>query len=579
MAKLKSMNSAKDNNNSDQDARSRDSNSIDIDPFEHIKTLEEIESSFPSKSPRSERRKLSLRAKLKALTKESSTSVGGNDEPSLTSLSLKSSDGEMPPPPPPEVFFDEEDITPRVRRSGGKKKKKSKPKSGGRSSFDTMDGDEIEEDADEVPLTYDEMVQRHKKVERRGSLSSSKRIKKKKEKDKDKKRRHSEGSLRASKDKARAARAARANARTHKEEGSCEEDDHSDAHEDDDEEDARSLDVSYDHLVGSSKQQQQRPEKGYESDGVLGGAKLRARAGIARRRGQKGMPRHSPTSPYEERRQAIMADLDAFDNRESVTTMYLKEQIESLKKQVETLTTDKESVQEKLGQELLQNEELRFKLSEQDVGSGGGSTVQKLRVVHKEEKLTWEKQLKEKDVCIDKLQVSINEILVSKGKETSPLMDGEREHLTRTNAKVSLLEETIEIQKSQIDDLTLKLSEISKTGAAESKLVNQLQEELKQAKCDKVALNRDLEKVKQEYEASMARKDETVTFFQKELTKLKQTESNDGEDTASPLSAAPGRRSMDGPGSGRLSLRKLVSPFGRKGSVVPPPPESALSPR
>jgi hypothetical protein len=539
MAKLKSMNSSKDNNNnSDQDDRSRDSNSID--PFEHIKTLEDIESSFPSQSPRSERRKLSLRARLKALSKESSTSVGGNDnEPSLTSLSLRSSDGEMTPPPPPSEFFDEE-ISPRVRRAGGKKKKKSKHKSGGRS------GDEMEEDADELPLTYDEMVQRHKKIERRGSLSSSKRSKKKKEKDKDKKRRHSDGPLRTYKEKARAARA--------------------DAHEEE-VEDFRSGELLFNTDLGVSY------EKGYESDGVLGGAKLRARGTMARRRrsqGQKGMPRHSPNSPDEERRQAIMDDLDAFDNRESVTTMYLKEQIESLTKQVETLTTDKESVQEKLGQEILQNEELRFKLLEKGVGIS--SPVQKLQVVHKEEKLTWEKQLKEKEICIDKLQVSINQILVS--KEASPLMDGEREHLTQTNAKVSLLEESVEIQKSQIDDLTLKLSEISQTSAAEIKLVNQLQEELKQAKSDKVALNRDLKKVKQEYEASMARKDETVTFFQKELTKLKQTETKDGEDMASPLSAGSRRGLMDRPG-GRRSWRKLVSPFGKKESVVP---GSALSP-
>jgi hypothetical protein len=563
MAKLKSMNSPKvNNNNTEQDEPSKDWNSID--PFEHIRTLEDIEASFPSKSPRSERRKHSLRIGLNALSKESST-CGVENEPSPNSLSLRSSDGESPPPPPPppSEFFEEE-ISPRLRRSGGKKKKKSKHK-----GVDTMDGDEMEEDAGEVPLTYDEMVQQHKKIERRGSISSSKRSKKKK--DKDKKRRHSDGPLRAPKEKARAARAARAL----KDEGSFDDDrsdDNSDVQEEKEEKGQllynKDLGASYDglDLIGSNKQQQQA-EKGYDSDGVLGGAKARARTTRRQLQGRKGMPRHSPTSPDEERQKAIMDDLDGFDNRESVTSMYLKEQIESLKKQVETLTTDKEAVEDKLSQEILQNEELRFKLLEPDDDisspSGGGSTEQKLRVVHKEEKLTWEKQLTAKDVCIDKLQASINQILVS--KEAS------------TNAKVSLLEETIGIQKAQIDDLTLKLSDISETSEAESKLVNQLQEELKQAKLDKVSLNRNLDKVKQEHEVSMKRKDETVTFFQKELTKLKKIESKDGDDTLSPRSLHV-RGSMDRPAARSLSLRKLVSPFGRKELAVLPPRGSGLSP-
>lgn len=579
---------------SDLDDRSGDSDYVD--PFEHIKTLEDIEASFPSKSPRSERRKLSLRARLKSLTTEK-----GDDhrDRSINSSTHKSSDGELPPPPPSPYYDQEqqqqlEGPAPRVRRAGKKKDKHS------RTSNEEM----MTEDEQESPMTYDEMVKKHKKSERRESMGSTKSGGSSRRRKKDKKRRSSVGRSATAKEKAKAARAARAKARKYSQ--PPEEDDSIRTT-------GRSIDFDYgtstemilnhaDAAVAAGETGR-KPEKGYESDGVLGGgAKRRAQRA---RHAAKNRFRRSPTSPEEERRQAIMDDLDTFDDRESVTTMYLKQQIETLKQKVESLTSEKQSMKEQLEEEFQKNQELVFKLSEQrlttphhhhpharitatnsdimSVGtngsaSGGDGTTTKLEAVHKEEKLRWEKQLKEKDICIDKLQASINHILVS--KDASPLiMDhGEREHLTQTNAKVSMLEETIEIQKSQIDDLTVKLSELSTASMVDSKMAVHLQDELKHAKADKVALNRDLEKAKLEYEASMARKDETVTFFQQELTKLKATTKKAEDGVPDPSSAGRRRRTLKAPGAprdqspGRLSF--LVSPFaGRKEVKVGPPPE------
>eukprot|EP00980_Cylindrotheca_fusiformis_P006094 scaffold1311_cov99-Cylindrotheca_fusiformis.AAC.11 len=556
----------------------------DVDPFEHIKTLEDIEASIPSKSPRSERRKKSLRARLKAMSNTNDNTIANDRD-----RSIKSSDGEMPS----YMESEDESMTRRVRR-GGKKKHSS-------SSSSKKDKDGL--------LTYDEMIRKQEKVERRGSMNSTKsgasvRSSKSAHRKKKKSKRRSSLSSAAStnsrsvnaKEKARAAREARAAQRANKATTPSYFEEYAKTPE--------GLEgvASFESEAEDASTATAKSGKGYESDGVLGQTKKRHR----RRRHQHRQPnatatsllRGSPTTPEEERRQTIMDDLDTFDDRESITTMYLKRQMETLKKQVETLTSEKKSIQEELEQETQKNDALTKRLLMMEhsngAGSGGnittssgnasvasggsyaGSDVGKLELLHKEEKQNWQKQLKEKDVCIDKLQRSINQILVSKDVPAG----GERDDLLiHTNDKITVLEETIDLQKSQINDLTLQLAELTTATTSDTKQVHQLKEELKQAKADKVALNRDLEKAKLDYEASMAKKDETVTFFQQELAKLKKSDAV----IRSPRSAGPSRRRR-AQSPGRLNF--LVSPFrnnevaaddrptarGGGGGGAPPPP-------
>jgi len=335
---------------------------------------------------------------------------------------------------------------------------------------------------------------------------------------------------------------------------------------------------------GYKKKSKNENEKGYDSDGVLGGAREKARAArnaererrVARKEQDRadsggyasdGILGSARRLTSNDRKKSILDDLDAFDHRESLTIQSLQKEVAALAQQIETGDIEKSSLQKQLNDEIDRNDELGQQIRQHQVlqvNQDNGIHLERLKSEYADEKKRWENSLNEKDLYLEKLQSSIKQMLVN--KEVNPsLLEGDRELLMESNHRITDLEERVDIQRRTIDELTFKLSEQSQNSYVENKVSKQLKEALDQSNKDRAALKIQLEQERRENQVSLQRKDEAIVFFQQELTKLKKTEGQDGDlNYLSPTRGCNLRRSPNPERDGSIRfLDGLISPFTR----------------
>ena len=346
-----------------------------------------------------------------------------------------------------------------------------------------------------------------------------------------------------------------------------------------------------------------RKEKGYDSDGVLGSAKAKARAAREERRESRRAERRSKkesvpkrnksTGALDQRRQNILNDLNMLDNQGAITNSFLQSQVEALEKQVAKLVLEKDEIQSQLYDEIEKGDELQYSLDECQAKvrsfKEGGEDVEKLKALLAEEKIQCIRELQEKDQCIDDLKQSISEMLADKEK-TNP-SEKDKQALLAERATVTILEEKIAIQKRKIDELSSATNgNVSMSDDAKS-----LSLQVERTKAENTRLKVEIKNLQKEHEAAMQRKDESIVFFHNELTRLKQapptllsphpsqnsTRNGVNPYLSSSKSTGDQHKAL---GSGLRqsfnNLSKLVSPFtaGKEGVSVPSSGKGLLAP-
>ncbi|KAL3940360.1 MAG: hypothetical protein SGBAC_005088 [Bacillariaceae sp.] len=330
-------------------------------------------------------------------------------------------------------------------------------------------------------------------------------------------------------------------------------------------------DMTIDASPGASERNE---EHGYESEGRMGRKKRVPRPRRNRAPVKEVLVRPKSPSPHQAKRQSILKDLEGFEDRESVTNMYLNRQVEALKRKVKSLSKENESIQDQLNSEIDQNGRMALKLREHELGLAALEsvnhtkvTVEVLKKDHQTEKDEMELLLKEKDMFIAKLQRKIESVRVA--NDTMQLQrESSRKSLESVCDNVEDLRNAVENQRTEIHDLATNLFVANEQREEDKRYINDLQGELQQTKDDKNKLVAEMRETMKQHKINMKRKDETVSFLQEALSQLKLKESKqrdkERERAASPFGLRAHSPRSKSPGSqlftrspGRMSFRNL----------------------
>jgi hypothetical protein len=191
------------------------------------------------------------------------------------------------------------------------------------------------------------------------------------------------------------------------------------------------------------------------------------------------------------------------------------EEYEALQKEVEILSFHNESLELQLQDETRKTDEL----SEQ-VNSGVFNVA--LKFQFEQERKDWAHQMDEKELIIKRLQSTIDSMDIL--QPTTGSIDEDQEDERNLAARGEGMKKISILQRRLLREEELATEESTKILKKKQKQeIDELnfEEDFRQINGEKQILQMELDKLKKDTEETMKRKDETVRFFQNELSKIK----------------------------------------------------------